>query len=145
MAEDATISAVLTHSTMLHIRPELPERMRDAVWIAADTIDLAVEAQWRPPTIDGDTIAYLQYTSGSTAAPKGVMVSHGNLLHQLADFDQGYDHTVDSVTVTWLPPFHDLGLVCSFFYHYSSRHVSSSARLHATARPLVKGHQRLSG
>ncbi|MCB9673489.1 MAG: AMP-binding protein [Alphaproteobacteria bacterium] len=56
-------------------------------------------------------LAYLQYTSGSTADPKGVMVSHANLLHQLADFDHGYAHTDDAVIVSWIPATHDLGLV----------------------------------
>ncbi|MEZ4322029.1 MAG: AMP-binding protein [Myxococcota bacterium] len=60
-------------------------------------------------------LAYLQYTSGSTAEPKGVMVSHANLLHQLADFDTGYDHTPDAVIVSWIPATHDLGLVYGRF------------------------------
>jgi acyl-CoA synthetase (AMP-forming)/AMP-acid ligase II len=53
----------------------------------------------------------LQYTSGSTAAPKGVMVNHRNLLLTLQDMDLGWDHTDDSVLVTWLPMFHDMGLI----------------------------------
>jgi len=60
-------------------------------------------------------LAYLQYTSGSTADPKGVQVSHGNLLHQLRDFDQGYDHGPDSTLVSWIPATHDLGLVYGRF------------------------------
>jgi acyl-CoA synthetase (AMP-forming)/AMP-acid ligase II/acyl carrier protein len=115
IAEDAGIAAVLTHSAMSGIRDQLPKSIREAKWIHTDTIDPKQATRWSAPALRPDTIAYLQYTSGSTAAPKGVMVSHGNLLHQLADFDQGYDHQADSVTVTWLPPFHDLGLVYGFF------------------------------
>jgi len=58
-----------------------------------------------------DDLAYLQYTSGSTRAPKGVMVSHGNLLAQLDDIELSVRHPPDSVFVTWLPHFHDMGLV----------------------------------
>ena len=63
------------------------------------------------PNISSDTLAFLQYTSGSTGTPKGVMVSHGNLLQNSADLDKGWVHTKDSVIVTWLPTFHDMGLI----------------------------------
>ncbi len=86
-----------------------------------DTDDLGVETQdcarsaglWRDSdrVRDGDVIAYLQYTSGSTAIPKGVMVSHGNLLRNLLDMDLGWKHGEGSVLVTWLPFFHDMGLI----------------------------------
>ena len=58
-----------------------------------------------------DSLAYLQYTSGSTATPKGVMVTHGNVLHNSASIHQGFAHTPDSRALTWLPHFHDMGLI----------------------------------
>jgi len=67
--------------------------------------------EWRRPEIDGDTLAFLQYTSGSTADPKGVMVTHDNLLHNLAMIYHGCGHTSESQMVTWLPPYHDMGLI----------------------------------
>src|SRR5262249_55898590 len=51
------------------------------------------------------------YTSGSTSTPKGVMVSHANLLLHSASIREGCGYTPDSVTVTWLPHFHDYGLI----------------------------------
>jgi acyl transferase domain-containing protein/acyl-CoA synthetase (AMP-forming)/AMP-acid ligase II/acyl carrier protein len=61
--------------------------------------------------IAGEAPAYLQYTSGSTSTPKGVIVSHAGLMHTLADLDRGLRHAPDTVMVSWLPLFHDLGLI----------------------------------
>ncbi|HEY4048091.1 MAG TPA: aminotransferase class III-fold pyridoxal phosphate-dependent enzyme, partial [Acidobacteriaceae bacterium] len=58
-----------------------------------------------------DDIAFLQYTSGSTGDPKGVMVSHGNLLANAACSHKAFHVEKDSVCVTWLPPYHDMGLI----------------------------------
>ncbi|MFD5698626.1 aminotransferase class I/II-fold pyridoxal phosphate-dependent enzyme [Streptomyces lasiicapitis] len=68
-------------------------------------------ADWREPDLTGDSLAFLQYTSGSTSAPKGVMVSHGNLLHNLAAIHRRLAHDADSAMVSWLPPYHDMGLI----------------------------------
>lgn len=79
--------------------------------VATDTVPDDLGAAWLRPAVTGDTLAHLQYTSGSTATPKGVMVSHRNLLQNLRDMDLGWRHDGDSVIVTWLPHFHDMGLV----------------------------------
>jgi amino acid adenylation domain-containing protein len=79
-------------------------------WLATDTVESAV-AGWQPPPIDGDTVAFLQYTSGSTAAPKGVMLTHANLLHNSALIHQCFGHSPQSQGVIWLPPYHDMGLI----------------------------------
>jgi thioester reductase-like protein len=68
-------------------------------------------ARWVAPPLAPDTLAYLQYTSGSTSAPRGVEVGHHHLLYNLADLDAVWDHGPDSVMVTWLPVFHDMGLI----------------------------------
>jgi acyl-CoA synthetase (AMP-forming)/AMP-acid ligase II len=80
-------------------------------WVATDTIPSDRASDWHDPDIDGDTLAFLQYTSGSTGTPKGVMVTHANLLDNSADLDRGWKHTPESVLVTWLPTFHDMGLI----------------------------------
>ncbi len=77
----------------------------------ANSIIKAQENPWQDPNINGDTIAFLQYTSGSTGQPKGVMISHDNLLNNLA---MGYEYagiTPDTKTVSWLPFGHNTGLV----------------------------------
>jgi acyl-CoA synthetase (AMP-forming)/AMP-acid ligase II len=66
---------------------------------------------WSAPALDGESVAFLQYTSGSTAAPKGVMVSHGNLLHNEETIRLAFAQTADSVVVGWLPLYHDMGLI----------------------------------
>jgi acyl-CoA synthetase (AMP-forming)/AMP-acid ligase II len=57
------------------------------------------------------TLAFLQYTSGSTAEPKGVMLSHGNLMHNLDMTYHAFGIGPDSRVVIWLPPYHDMGLI----------------------------------
>jgi acyl-CoA synthetase (AMP-forming)/AMP-acid ligase II/acyl carrier protein len=79
--------------------------------IAGDQFTLATQ-NWRETgNTDADTLAFLQYTSGSTAAPKGVMVTHRNLLHNLAAIQHLFGHDVHSKGVIWLPPYHDMGLI----------------------------------
>lgn len=68
-------------------------------------------AAWRAPQIGGADLAFLQYTSGSTGDPKGVMVTHANLMHNCAEIQQGMAFTPASSIFTALPLFHDMGLV----------------------------------
>ena len=66
---------------------------------------------WRAGPQTPSTVAHLQYTSGSTSVPKGVAVTHANLLHNLEDLHRGWEHDESSTIVSWLPFFHDMGLV----------------------------------
>ncbi|MBD2682800.1 MULTISPECIES: non-ribosomal peptide synthetase/type I polyketide synthase [Nostoc] len=80
-------------------------------WITTDNIASNEIASWQQPVISNETLAFLQYTSGSTGIPKGVMVNHGNLIHNSEYIKQAFELTQDSVSVTWLPSFHDMGLI----------------------------------
>ncbi|MEL6354651.1 MAG: AMP-binding protein, partial [Cyanobacteria bacterium J06627_28] len=64
--------------------------------------------QQSPPR---EAIAFLQYTSGSTSQPKGAMVTHGNLAHNLQQIQQFFGHDEQTQGVIWLPPYHDMGLI----------------------------------
>ena len=89
---------------------QAPE-LRTLSWLATEDIDSRLSHQWREPDLKGDTLAFLQYTSGSTAAPKGVMISHNNLIHNLKGICQCFEPTPSSKGVIWLPPYHDMGLI----------------------------------
>lgn len=78
---------------------------------ATDRIALELADKWAPPTAGLEHIAFLQYTSGSTAQPKGVMVTHGNLLHNTRLMQECFELGDTSRSVIWLPPYHDMGLI----------------------------------
>lgn len=67
--------------------------------------------QWKQPAIESNDIAFLQYTSGSTTMPRGVIVNHRNLLHNLSLIEKSFGQSSESHAVIWLPPYHDMGLI----------------------------------
>ncbi|MBV7339837.1 AMP-binding protein [Chloroflexi bacterium TSY] len=80
-------------------------------WQPTDTIPVNLATEWQTPNIDQNSLAFLQYTSGSTAMPKGVMVSHGNLLHNSAMIYRSFEHTAETRGLVWTPFYHDMGLI----------------------------------
>jgi acyl-CoA synthetase (AMP-forming)/AMP-acid ligase II len=79
--------------------------------VATNAVPLEQADAWRDPGATAASLAFLQYTSGSTAAPKGVMISHGNLLHNEEMIRQAFGQSAESVIVGWLPLYHDMGLI----------------------------------
>ncbi len=81
--------------------------------LSVDTLDAPLADAWIAPDLQPDDIAFLQYTSGSTALPKGVQVSHGNLVANEVLIRRGFgiDLNPDDVIVSWLPLYHDMGLI----------------------------------
>jgi acyl-CoA synthetase (AMP-forming)/AMP-acid ligase II/acyl carrier protein len=112
--QDAQAIAILTTSTLYpslasKLAPRLPPQFQH--WIATDTLTFDLAPQWQKVSIQSETIALLQYTSGSTNEPKGIMVSHGNLIHNQRQIQQIFGHDHQSIVVGWLPLFHDMGLI----------------------------------
>ena len=79
-------------------------------WLNPESPDADPDS-WVPPDVDADTMAMLQYTSGSTRAPKGVVLTHGNLLANLLAIHQAWGGDDRDVAVCWLPQHHDMGLI----------------------------------
>lgn len=79
--------------------------------ITVERADESFVDQWQLPNINGNTVAFIQYTSGSTGAPKGVVVTHKNLISNERMVAEAMNHSQDTVFVGWLPVFHDMGLI----------------------------------
>jgi 8-amino-7-oxononanoate synthase len=110
---DALPSVILTtQSIQENAEKQLSDSPRFSTlrWITPGLIHTD-PCEWREPVLTSESIAYLQYTSGSTADPKGVMLTHGNLLNNLGLIYEHFGHTHLSKGVIWLPPYHDMGLI----------------------------------
>lgn len=105
-----TTTSVLTK--MMRWVSNVPELVH-LTWLAVDLLDLVEGEYWWNPHVSRDTLAFLQYTSGSTATPRGVMVSYGNLAYNLEMIHRSWkiDEIERPVAVYWLPIFHDMGLI----------------------------------
>ncbi|WP_280495518.1 fatty acyl-AMP ligase [Nocardia asiatica] len=111
IAVDCGPVAVLTLGAAIEVlrqalEPFCPARQ----WIAVDELPVT-GADGIPTTAELDSVAFLQYTSGSTAAPKGVMVTHRNLVANEEMIRRAFGHDRDSTVVGWAPFFHDQGLI----------------------------------
>ena len=114
IAVDADASVALTTRDVLDrfdsLRAAAPS-LEHLIWKVDSELEPSWAERWDRPDIDGDTLAFLQYTSGSTGTPKGVMLSHENLLHNSLRIMQAFEITRSQSGVFWLPSFHDMGLI----------------------------------
>ena len=112
--EDSQPQIILTTSFLLeNIQPKLENFLDLSVtqFLATDNLNDDQDFEFHLPEISGDTLAFLQYTSGSTGSPKGVMISHDNIANNSVYIQKAFELTEKSVSVTWLPSFHDMGLI----------------------------------
>ncbi len=114
MAMDAEPSLILCEQAAL----DASLALRDGLTLASAPVVASVqelEAQptrsWQPREVSGEAIAMLQYTSGSTSEPKGVEVTHANLLDNQRLLQMGFGSRPGDVFVSWLPLYHDMGLI----------------------------------
>lgn len=135
---DAGVALALTHESHLEAGrtevSEVPWHSLQTLLAAPQALDPAVAM----PGIEGQTdIAYLQYTSGSTSAPRGVQITHGNVLAQCRVLMDGLDTGNGKRGLVWLPWFHDYGLVHGVIHPlYSGGTSYLMSTLHFLLRPL---------
>ena len=110
--EDAKPKTVLAAQETIDVFEGLPEQSlsRDCC-IATDSSDLEQHPSIQLPTIDPQSVAMLQYTSGSTTTPRAVAITHENLIANLSIMSEVFYRPGSTATVCWLPLFHDMGLI----------------------------------
>ncbi|MDA7952114.1 MAG: aminotransferase class I/II-fold pyridoxal phosphate-dependent enzyme [Pirellulaceae bacterium] len=114
IAEDANAKLALTTSDIVgRIEGVLDEQpqLKTLTWLATDKLATSLESKWQKPHVSGETLMVLQYTSGSTGTPKGVCLSHSNFMHNSALISYSFDLDREGRGVSWLPTYHDMGLV----------------------------------
>ncbi len=110
--EDSQARVALTTTRLMEGLPsELPGSGTSTQWMAVEDIPMSGNESFESPAITPASVAFLQYTSGSTSLPRGVMVTHGNLLHNQRVIAEKFHSTPRSRGVIWLPPYHDMGLI----------------------------------
>lgn len=112
IARDASPAVVLTTEPLLALARSQADRAPELLslpWIAVD--QLAQGEHLAPASVRPGDDAFLQYTSGSTASPKGVRITHQNICAQMELFERNLGFDSDSRFVSWLPVYHDMGLV----------------------------------
>ncbi|WP_316574564.1 HAD-IIIC family phosphatase [Nocardia canadensis] len=119
---------------------EIPE-LAGVPWLSTDDLPSAAALRWREPELRPDSVAFLQYTSGSTSAPRGVVLTHANLLHNQAALTAGlgHDRIADhdgALFASWLPMYHDMGLIAPLLHTvYRGAHSVLMSPLHFLQRP----------
>jgi acyl-CoA synthetase (AMP-forming)/AMP-acid ligase II len=115
IASDAQVSAILTTSKLRSVLQrginDFKMNMANVRWVTTDQIESESVTPWAYPSASLNPVALLQYTSGSTSSPRGVIVTHENLIHNSSVIYKLFGHSANSVGVIWLPPYHDMGLI----------------------------------
>jgi len=141
MVEDSQPSAVLVAQGAEAQRSRIAEfvpALAGLPWIAVGEVADEQAAGWREPSLGGDALAAIQYTSGSTASPKGVMLTHGNLLANCDAVMRLFGEGPDTRGVIWLPPYHDMGLIGGVL---SPVYVAGTCALMAPHSFLMRPHR----
>ena len=110
LADAGASIALVADSARSRLARELA-RQSDSVDLIPFAAVRDSELPWREPDANAYHLALLQYTSGSTSTPKGVEISHRNLVHNIDQMATACHAGEHSIGVSWLPHFHDMGLI----------------------------------
>ena len=132
-----TLTTETIHARATQLFDESP-LLQSLNWMSFDKPEPGLEDEWQECSGKSSELAFLQYTSGSTGAPKGVMLSHENLLHNASLVHHGVEHTADDKYVSWLPTFHDMGFMAGILQPlYAGIPVVSMSPVAFLQRPLL--------
>lgn len=136
MIADARPAVIFTDFERDALAGELGPELLHIPWLSVEAcLGNPVDA-WRKPVVGRDHIAHLQYTSGSTAQPKGTQITHGNVLANSRDMQVGKRYSRDATSLVWVPHYHDDGLVQGIFQPiYSGYHAILMSPMDFAARP----------
>lgn len=114
ISDDAQARCALTLSDVIErtegLLDETPN-LQPLAWVSTDKLPNSLAEKWKPTKIEPEDLALLQYTSGSTGTPKGVMLSHRSLIENCKLIKAGFDPGRDGTGCSWLPTYHDMGLI----------------------------------
>ena len=140
IAVDAATSVALTTREVIDRRDLMAVdcgHLLDQEWLATEEIPIELASDWSDQNVEPDELAIVQYTSGSTGSPKGVMLSHRNVLANCRYIASGFQLTEGTAGVFWLPYYHDMGLIggliSAFFVGGSS---TSMSPIHFLSKPI---------
>jgi len=140
IARNAGPAVILTTQTLRLACEDIVkthESFGNVNWLVTEDVPDSLGDSWAVPAVSPDSLAYLQYTSGSTALPKGVAISHDNVLSNYATLSAAYNHEPGLNVVNWLPHFHDLGLVYGLTWpFYAGHNVYTMSPMHFMQRPV---------
>jgi len=117
LAVQSRAAAIITSAAIARFMPAheslcIPVVVSDASATVAKNCDIdELRRVWVRPAISADDIAFIQYTSGSTSNPKGVVITHANVLNNLAAISRAFSCTDTDIGLSWLPLHHDMGLI----------------------------------
>ncbi|ELR97341.1 fatty acyl-AMP ligase [Gloeocapsa sp. PCC 73106] len=104
--------AIITNSNLISkLKKQIKVPENNFHWLITADISDHLAHNWIKPPIEPTDLAFLQYTSGSTGTPKGVMLTHQSIIYNQKMLQLGFANTENSIGVTWLPLFHDMGLI----------------------------------
>lgn len=114
ISEDAQAAVALTIDDVIQRSDGMLDdspSLRRIPWLATENVPIELASDWVRPDIKGDDIALIQYTSGSTGSPKGVMLTHENVLANCRMITCAFSLERGKEACSWLPLYHDMGLV----------------------------------